>query len=145
MMWTRTWSCPRAAPPARSAWSSTSARPRWGWCLLWPAPASALQTSRNVREIVCYCNYNYCNAGDTVTQQKYLVQGKWCKRMGDADLGLGSGVGPFTIHSCLSRFHFRRNLKYWRSSDSCSINVTTNVLKTFKCVKHLGLCKTHNM
>ena len=39
------------------------------------SPASALQTSRNVREIVCYCNYNYCNAGDTITQYRYIVQG----------------------------------------------------------------------
>ena len=42
-------------------------------------PASALQTSRNVREIVCYCNYNYCNAGDTSTQYRYIVQSNWCK------------------------------------------------------------------
>ena len=40
------------------------------------SPASALQTSRNVREIVCYCNYNYCNAGDTcdtITQYRYIA------------------------------------------------------------------------
>ena len=38
-----------------------------------------MQTSRNVREIVCYCNYNYCNAGDTSTQYRYIVQSNWCK------------------------------------------------------------------